>query len=135
MEFAASQRSLIPTMVTDPAKAAQIATLTAKSDPGATGMYARELYATDLRPQLGNLTAPTLEVAPVPAKPAVFEGPQSASASMAERADGYAGFYKSLFAGAPNVSVVTIPNSLHFVMIDQPKALDGAIDAFLANLP
>jgi pimeloyl-ACP methyl ester carboxylesterase len=135
MEFASSQQSILATMVTDPAKAAQIAVLTGKSSPTATGTYARELYAADLRPQLTKLTAPTLEIAPVPTKPAPYEGPQAASASMADREAGYAGFYQSLFPGAPNLTVVPIPNSLHFVMIDQPQALDHAIDAFLAELP
>ena len=71
----------------------------------------------------------------VPTKPAVYEGPQAASSSLADREAGYAGFYQSLFTGAPNVTVVPIPNSLHFVMIDQPQALDEAIDAFIAKLP
>jgi pimeloyl-ACP methyl ester carboxylesterase len=54
---------------------------------------------------------------------------------MADRETGYKAFYTSLFPGAPNVTVVTVPNSKHFVMIDQPKALFDAIGSFVAALP
>ncbi len=130
--FAAAQRTTIPSMVSDPARAAQVAALTAKSDPVATGAYARDLLTADLRPQLKLLSAPTLEIAPVPSKPAAFEGPQAASASKSERADGYRDFYASLLAGAPNLRVVPISDSLHFVMIDQPQALYEEISRFIA---
>jgi hemoglobin-like flavoprotein len=54
---------------------------------------------------------------------------------MADRAAGYKAFYTSLFPAAPNVTVVMIPNSKHFIMIDQPKALFDTITAFVAKLP
>jgi pimeloyl-ACP methyl ester carboxylesterase len=133
-EFTAGQLDVISKMVTDPAKAAQVAALTGKSDAKATGAYARDLYVADLRPQLKNLTAPTLEIAPVPTKPAPYEGPQAASESQAQRSAGYQSFYQALFPGAPNVQVVPIANSLHFVMIDQPDLLYDAITHFIGTL-
>jgi pimeloyl-ACP methyl ester carboxylesterase len=54
---------------------------------------------------------------------------------MSDREAGYKAFYTSLFRGAPNVTVVPVPNSKHFVMIDQPKALYDAITTFIATLP
>ncbi len=94
----------------------------------------------DAHMDLPKLTVPTLEIAPVPTTPvpttpAPYEGPQAATASMVERQAGYKQFYASLFPGAPNVTIVTIPNSKHFVMVDQPKALFDAITAFVATLP
>jgi pimeloyl-ACP methyl ester carboxylesterase len=133
-EFSAGQLDVISKMVTDPTKAAQVAALTGKSDAKATGAYARDLYVADLRPQLKNLTAPTLEIASVPTKPAPYEGPQAASESQSERSAWYQRFYQSLFPGAPDVQVVTIPNSLHFVMIDQPTLFYDAITHFIGTL-
>ncbi|GAC1305665.1 MAG: hypothetical protein NVSMB19_17270 [Vulcanimicrobiaceae bacterium] len=134
-QFAAAQQTIVPTMVTDPSEAARVAALTATSDPAATGAYARDLYAADLRPQLKNLTVPTLEIALVPASPAPFEGPEAVSKSTSERAADYRSFYASLFIGAPNVRVVPITDSKHFVMIDRPQPLFDEISRFIASLP
>jgi pimeloyl-ACP methyl ester carboxylesterase len=54
---------------------------------------------------------------------------------MADREVSYGQFYRSLFPGAPNLSIVTIPNSRHFIMVDQPQALDDAMAKFVATLP
>jgi pimeloyl-ACP methyl ester carboxylesterase len=134
-QFAAGQKASIDAMVTDPGDAAAVLTLAEKSDPKATAEYMGELLRSDLRPDLAKLTVPTLEIAPVPTKPAAYEGPQAATASMADRESGYKAFYMSLFPGAPNVTIVPIANSRHFVMLDQPAALYAAIDAFVATLP
>jgi pimeloyl-ACP methyl ester carboxylesterase len=133
-QFATGQQATIASMVTDPGDAKRVATLTGKSDPKATAAYASDLFRADLRPDLPKLTVPTLEVAPVPTVAAAYEGPQGATATMADRQIGYQQFYKSLFPGAPNLTVVTIPNSKHFIMVDQPKALFDAITAFVATL-
>ncbi len=129
--FAEQQRVTIASMVTDPERARRVAELSSKSDPSAVGVYAGELFASDLRPQMKMLTAPTLEIAPVPTTPTAYEGPGAATKSKAERAASYAGFYASLFPGTPHLTVVPISDSLHFVMIDQPKALFDAITAFV----
>ncbi len=134
-QFLAQQKATLTTMITSPADVARVATLSAKSDQGATAEYFGELSKTDLRPDLAKLTVPTLEIAPVPTVPQPYEGPQASAASMADRETGYKGFYTSLFPGAPNVTVVTVPNSKHFVMIDQPKALFDAITSFVSTLP
>jgi len=134
-QFAAVERQTIATMVTDPANAARVAALTAKSDPQAVAAYTSDLLRADLRPELAKLTVPTLELAPVPTVPASFEGPQAATESMADREVSYGQFYRSLFPGAPNLSIVTIPNSRHFIMVDQPQALDDAMAKFVATLP
>ena len=134
-QFAAVEQQTIATMVTDPANAARVAALTSKSDPQAVAAYTSDLLRADLRPELAKLTVPTLELAPVPTVPASFEGPQAATETMADREAGYSQFYRSLFPGAPNVTIVTIPNSRHFIMVDQPQALDDAIAKFVATLP
>ena len=134
-QFLAGEKTTLATMITSPADVDRIATLSARSDPKAVATYYRELVVADLRPALAKLTAPTLEIAPVPTTPAQYEPPQAADASMADRETGYKAFYAALFSGAPNVTVVPIPNSKHFVMVDQPAALFDAISAFVATLP
>lgn len=134
-QYLSGQRAIVATMVTDPKQAAQTATLTSKSDQASVATYSAALFAADLRPQLPTLTAPTLEIAPVSTTPMPFEVPESATQTIDQRADVYRKFYTALMAGTPNVKVVTIENSRHFVMIDQPKALDDAMTAFLATLP
>jgi len=134
-QYLDTQKKTLAAMVTDPAQVDRVADLAAKSDPKAVAAYANDLFRSDLRPALPKLTAPTLEIGPVPTTPAAFEGPQAATESMADRAAGYKAFYTSLFPAAPNVTVVMIPNSKHFIMIDQPKALFDTITAFVAKLP
>jgi pimeloyl-ACP methyl ester carboxylesterase len=132
--YVASQQQTVAAMVSDPKSVARIAALTAKSDQNATATYASEFFRADLRSDLPKLTVRALEIAPVPTEPAPFEGPQAASASMADRQAGYKAFYSGLLAGAPNLTVTTIPNSKHFVMIDQPSALFDAITVFMGTL-
>jgi pimeloyl-ACP methyl ester carboxylesterase len=133
-QFQAGQAKFMTTMVTADADAAKVAAYTAKSDRNTVAAYAEELYAADLRPQLPKLTAPTLELAPVPTTPAPYEGPNAATASMADRETGYHAFYASLFPGAPNLTIEMVPNSKHFIMVDQPKAFYDDLAAFVAKV-
>ncbi len=133
-DYASAQAGVIEGMVTDQATVPRVAALTAVADPAAVGAFAANLLMSDVRPQLRKLTAPTMEIAPVPTEPAAFEGPQAATASPDARAESYRTFYASLFPGAPHLTVVPIANSRHFVMVDQPAALYGRIDAFVATL-
>jgi pimeloyl-ACP methyl ester carboxylesterase len=132
-QFAAGERGLMTTLVSDPSDADRLAALASKSDPAATGSYAHDLYAADLRPQLPAATVPILEIAPVPKTPAAFEAPSAATQTIEQRSANYHDFYASLFSGAPNVRVVTIADSLHFVQFDQPQALYDAVSAFIAS--
>jgi len=133
-QYQASQVKVIATMVTADADVTKVAALTAKSDQKAVAAYADELYSADLRPELPKLTAPTLELAPVPTKPAPYEGPDAANASMADRETGYRAFYASLFPGAPNLTIEMVPNSKHFIMVDQPQTLYDDIAAFVTKV-
>jgi len=134
-QYAASQSQTLAAMITSPAEVKRVATLAAKSEPKAVAAYAKDLFAADLRPDLPKLAVPTLEIAPVPTTPAPYEGPQAATASMTDRQAGYKQFYAALFPGAPQLTIVMVPNSKHFVMVDQPKALFDAITTFVATLP
>ena len=42
-------------------------------------------------------------------------------------------YYRSLFAGAPNVQVAPVSPARHFAMLDQPANVAVLIDAFLSR--
>jgi pimeloyl-ACP methyl ester carboxylesterase len=88
------------------------------SDRDVSGRAMEELITTDLRPELKNITAPlTVLYVWTPAYP-----------MTAEQLD--AG-YQALFASVPTVRTTRIPDSYHFIMVDQPERLNSEIDAFL----
>lgn len=125
----------------DPAKAALYAPLNGRSDQAAVAEYLREDAHTDLRPGLKNVGAPLLEVSPYYA-PDFSKAPASSAKAPEKGASKYftmteaqkAGYYESLLAGAPDARVISIAPSRHFVMLDQPEALNAAIASFLRQL-
>lgn len=74
---------------------------------------------TDLRPELGAITAPFTMLYPL-----------DASAMPANIVDG---LYKGAFAAARTATLKRIDGSRHFIMLDQPNAFAAAVDAFLAD--
>jgi N-formylmaleamate deformylase len=84
----------------------------AKSDRAALGDAIYELYTTDVRDQLPSIHVPILAV--------LADGTEQDSfRRQAER--------------VPDHSVVVVPSSGHFVMIDEPEQFDAALDQFLAG--
>lgn len=90
------------------------------SDQKVSAAAFRELVATDLRPELPRITAPT-EVLYVKFNDARMT-PQVTDA-----------IYQASYAGLNGVTLKRIDDSAHFVMFDQPQAFYGALDAFLAR--
>lgn len=127
-QFQAMQLGYMQTIgVIDPALAMKTAGLTARSDPAATGRYAAEDLALDLRDRLSTATVPILEISPYNAPD--FSAPPMVM-SETEKVD----YYRQLLAGAPQVDVVSISPSRHFVMLDQPRKFLETVDDFLATL-
>jgi pimeloyl-ACP methyl ester carboxylesterase len=111
--------------VVDADKAAAVAKLTSRSDRGAVADYAAAVMALDLRPQLAAIRVPVLEISP-------YLASDYAALSISE--DAKRGYYRMLLDGVPQLEVVSIPQSRHFAMIDQPQALNDAIAKFLRSL-
>lgn len=89
------------------------------ADPRVTAQVFRDVMVTDLRGELAAVTAPvTLLYA------------QDDSAMTPERAK--AGF-EPQYARVARFKAQMVPNSRHFIMLDQPEAFAAAIDAFLAE--
>lgn len=99
---------------------APTAALEARSDPRAIASWLSADLEHDLRPELGQITIPFVELMPY-AQPSPYTQAQTLA------------FYQSLVAGAPHVTVVPIPDARHFAMLDQPQAVDDAIAQFLAQ--
>ncbi|WP_312785207.1 alpha/beta hydrolase [Brevundimonas sp.] len=90
------------------------------SDQQVSAAAFRELIVTDLRPELGKITAPT-EVLYVK-----FNDPRMTDAITDA-------IYQMSFANLPGAKLKRIDDSAHFIMLDQPTAFYGDLDAFLAK--
>jgi pimeloyl-ACP methyl ester carboxylesterase len=102
------------------------AQLQARSDPKAVAAWVQEDLTSDLRPQLGKITIPFLEIMPY--------NSADAKPPMAYTQEQTLGFYKSLIAGAPKATVVAVAPSRHFVMLDQPEMFYKAVTDFLSSI-
>jgi pimeloyl-ACP methyl ester carboxylesterase len=111
--------------VVDADKAAAAAKLSSRSDRAAVADYAAAVMALDLRPQLPAIRVPVLEVSPYFA---------SDYAAMNISEEGKRGYYRALLDGVPKLEVVSIPQSRHFAMIDQPQALNEVLAKFLRSV-
>lgn len=91
----------------------------AKADPRVTAQAMYEDLTTDMRAELGRITAPvTVTFAWNETYP---RQPQAVQ------------FYTAQYAGVAKLDLVPIGPSQHFVMLDQPEAFRAALTAFLAN--
>lgn len=90
------------------------------SDQKVSAAAFRELVATDLRPELSRITAPT-EVLYVK-----FNDPRM-TPQITDT------IYQASYAGLPGATLKRIDDSAHFIMFDQPQAFYGALDDFLAR--
>jgi pimeloyl-ACP methyl ester carboxylesterase len=77
-----------------------------------------ELLMTDLRPEIGRITAPTTLLYVIPPNL-----PMSAAEFDAGTRQG--------FANLPNTRIVKIENSAHFIQFDQPARFLAEVDAFM----
>ncbi len=93
---------------------------TATSDQQVSAHSMRELIATDLRPELSKITAPT----------EVLYAKFNDARMTPEITDG---IYRASFANLPGAKLQRIDDSAHFIMLDQPEVFYSALDAFVAQ--
>jgi pimeloyl-ACP methyl ester carboxylesterase len=79
-----------------------------------------ELIITDLRPELGRITAPMLVLYVVPPESPVPP-------------DQYEAGLRAAYANAPNAKLVKIDNARHFIQLDQPARLIAEIETFVPS--
>lgn len=90
------------------------------SDQQVSAAAFRELIVTDLRPELGKITAPT-EVLYVKFNDARMTDALTDTV------------YRMSFADLPGARLKRIDDSAHFIMLDQPQSFYRDLDAFLAR--
>ena len=106
-------------MAKTPAAQCKVDQYSAQADLRVGGQLMYEIMTTDLRPRLGELKVPVTMLYPV--------DPPTISAEMAES------IYPVQYADAPDVTFVPIEGSLHFIMLDQPEAMNAALADFIAE--
>jgi pimeloyl-ACP methyl ester carboxylesterase len=95
-----------------------------RSDPAFVGQAVYDLMTTDLRSQMDSVRVPVLMIGAAKA----FAGDQQRLAAVRAA-------YERQIAGVKDHKLEMDPNALHFIMLDDPEFLLGAIDRFLTEGP
>jgi len=88
------------------------------SDRGVAARALHELITTDLRPELGRITAPVT---------VLFVRSPSTKLSDAQTE----AVFRASYANLPNARLVRIPDAYHFIMFDQPNRFAAEMKSFL----
>jgi pimeloyl-ACP methyl ester carboxylesterase len=96
----------------------QVAAMSIASDRAVFANSMLEDLQTDLRPEMAKIKTPALLLYP-------YDDTLQHDPAKVEA------LYKSAYAGMPNVTMVRIDGSRHFVMYDQPAKMDASIEGFL----
>lgn len=89
-----------------------------RADLRVVGQAMYDDFVTDMRPELPRITAPVTLVYP-----------QDDRVLTVERAEA---LYRGAYAGTARLTLVQVPGSFHFIMLDQPERFRAALEAFLA---
>ena len=116
--FAESQRQGVRSLVRNMAHHAEVAEWSIASDRPTFAGAVHALMTTDMRPRLGEITAPVTVLA--------------AANSFAPRAR-VEPLYAAAYAGLPGVKLTVIEDSFHFIMFDQPEAFEAMLRAGLGD--
>lgn len=116
-QFAAMQKAAMAGLTKTEAGRAQGLAWSLASDRRAVAQSVYDLMTTDLRPELGRVTARTTVL-------------YAWDASIGVPAERFDALFQGAYAGAP-VTLRRIDGSYHFIMWDQPAAFAAEVDAFL----
>lgn len=118
--FAASQADALKALTKSDEHRALALSWSVGSDRATMAQAMSEVLVTDLRDDVSQLDMPvTVIYARDPATPNM---------------DAIDQLYASDYAPVPDLKLVTIENTFHFIMFDQPGALNQAIETFLSDL-
>ena len=119
-QFAAMQPAIVSAMVKSPEGAKLVAASSIASDRTVFVNAMLEDLATDIRPTLSTMKTPMTLLYPVDPE----KQPDAASVTA---------LYTTAYSGTPNLKIIRIDNSRHFIMYDQPAAFNAAVQAFLKS--
>src|SRR5215470_5320186 len=117
--FAQRMGQFLGQMVSRPEDAARVGATAGRSDPKTSGDALAFVFTTDLRPDLGKITAPVLLIV------ADIKGQVPRAALEAT--------WRGLIEPIPHHDLVVVDDSKHFVMLDQPEAFYAALDKSLSG--
>jgi pimeloyl-ACP methyl ester carboxylesterase len=117
-QWAAQGEATLVTMIRSPELRAGPVRHSRTTDQTVAGNAMHELITTDLRPELGRITAP-VQVVYVP-----FVWP-GMTPELTDQ------IYRGAYATLPGARFLRIDEAAHFIMLDQPDAFAGAVNAFL----
>ena len=117
-QFAAMVPAFITPMVKSPEGAKLVMASAIASDRAVFVEAMSEDMQTDLRPVLPSIKTPATLLYPVDSA----RTPDPAATTA---------LYTKAYAGMPNLRIVKVDDSRHFIMYDQPAAFDAAVQAFL----
>ena len=118
-QFATMQPAIVKGMVKDEAGGKAVAASSIASDRTVLVNAMFEDLQTDIRPDMEKIKTPALLLYPVDAS---IPGIDLAKMDS---------LYKGAFASMPNVKLVRVDDSRHFIMYDQPAKLHAAVEEFL----
>ena len=116
-QFAASQPLFTSRLIKDPEGARQVSASSIASDRTVFANAMLEDLETDIRPELPGIKTPATLLYPYE----TAQGPVDAVTAL----------YTKAYAAMPNIHLIRIDDSRHFIMYDQPAAFDKAVQAFL----
>lgn len=122
----ASERSIAQGLALDPQARSRIVADGLASDAQVGGRAMYEDLTTDLRPALAFIKTPTLVIYAYDPT-LVFPDGTMPTAEAADAA------FQTSYRAMPNVKLVRIDNTRHFIMSDQPERLDEQLRPFLAT--
>jgi pimeloyl-ACP methyl ester carboxylesterase len=120
-QFAAGQPLYTNRLVKDPEGQRQVSASSIASDRTVFANAMLEDLGTDLRPQLATIKTPMTLLYP-------YEAAQGSPEQVAA-------LYTTAYSTKPNLQLIRIDDSRHFIMYDQPAAFDKAVQAFLQSKP
>jgi pimeloyl-ACP methyl ester carboxylesterase len=118
-QFAAMQPMLVAQMVKDEDGRKLVTASSVASDRAVFANSMFEDLQTDLRGDVATIKPPMLLLYPYDA---TLQGPDPAKVDA---------MYKAAYQAKPDVTLVRIDGSRHFIMYDQPAKMDAAIETFL----
>jgi pimeloyl-ACP methyl ester carboxylesterase len=118
-QYAATQQVMMAAMAKSDAGQKAAAASSLSSDRAVVAEALVEDLLTDMRPALASIKTPTL---------VLYE--YDASSKMPDPA-AYEGLVKDGYEPMPNVTLVRMDDSKHFIMYDQPVKFDAAVEGFL----
>jgi pimeloyl-ACP methyl ester carboxylesterase len=118
-DYAAGQKTMLASMAMSDAgqKAAYDSSVASDRAVVAEALY--EDLLTDMRPEMAKITTPTLVLYEYDA------------ASKMPPADAYEAMMQAAYKPMPNVTLVRVEGSRHFIMYDQPGKFDADLEPFL----